>query len=243
MDQKKSLGLSLIIPCFNEVKNLDPLLKKLKDLSSSVNFPIQIIVVDGNSNDGTRKVLKERFYGLDPNIFSLILLESRNGYGFDILQGLKKAKHEVLAWTHADLQTDVKDVEKAFDILTSSDQPNLIIKGKRKNRHFLEAMFTLGMQIVVFFYLRTYLDDINAQPKLFKRDFYNKYLKEQAPKDFSLDLYALFKAKKNDYVIKSFPVYFNKRVHGEAKGGGGSWRNRLNLIRRTFRYIRILSKV
>ena len=59
MDQKKSLGLSLIIPCFNEVKNLDPLLKKLEDLSSSVNFPIQIIVVDGNSDDGTNKVLKK----------------------------------------------------------------------------------------------------------------------------------------------------------------------------------------
>ena len=175
MDQKKSLGLSLIIPCFNEVKNLDPLLKKLEDLSSSVNFPIQIIVVDGNSDDGTNKVLKKRFSELDPNIFSLILPESRNGYGFDILQGLKKAKYEVLAWTHADLQTDVRDVEKAFNILISSNQPNIIIKGKRKNRHFLDAMFTLGMQIAVFFYLRTYLDDINAQPKLFKRDFYKKY--------------------------------------------------------------------
>ena len=243
MDEEKSLGLSLIIPCFNERENISILIKNLEDLSLKVNFPIEIIIVDGNSDDGTDLILQEELSKLDSKIFSLILLDSREGYGFDIQQGLSKSKKEILAWTHADLQTDVKDVEKAFNILTASDQPNLIIKGKRKNRHFIDSMYTLGMQIVVFFYLKTYLDDINGQPKLFKRDFYKKYLKEQAPKDFSLDLYTLFKAKKNGHVIKSFPVYFNKRKYGEAKGGGGSWRNRLNLIKRTFRYIRILSKV
>ena len=242
MDQKKPLGLSLIIPCFNEVKNIDPLLKKLEALSSSVEFPIEVIVVDGNSDDGTDKVLKKRFSELDSNIFSLILLESRKGYGFDILQGLKKAKYHILAWTHADLQTDVKDVEKAYQKLISSRNNKIIIKGNRKNRRILDVVFTFGMQVVVFFYLGTYLKDINAQPKVFTKDFYENYLRDGAPNDFSLDLYALFIAKKNNYLIDTISVYFNQRIHGEAKGGGGSWKNRLNLVKRTFKYIIKLSK-
>ena len=39
-----------------------------------------------------------------------------------------------------------------------------------------EAFFTFGMQIITFFALGVYLDDINAQPKLFTRSFYTDYL-------------------------------------------------------------------
>lgn len=242
MDQKKSLGLSLVIPCFNEKKNINPLLENLKQLSDSVDFPFEVIVVDGNSDDGTEKILKNKFSNLDPNLFSLIQLNSRNGYGFDILEGLKKAKYDVMAWTHADLQTDVNDVKRAFDKLNSSKNNNLVIKGKRKKRNFLDVFFTLGMQLVVFFYLRVFLNDINAQPKLFRREFYESKIKEGAPKDFSLDLYLLFQAKKNNYPIESITVYFSQRIHGEAKGGGGNWDNRVKLIKRTFSYIKKLSK-
>ena len=66
------------------------------------------------------ELLKEEFLSLDPKNFSLILLQSRNGYGFDILQGLKKAKHQILAWTHADLQTDVKDVFDGYKLFICS---------------------------------------------------------------------------------------------------------------------------
>ena len=67
MDQKKPLGLSLVIPCFNEVKNIDPLLKKLEALASSVEFPFEVIVVDGNSDDGTdtQKTRRLYAYGID----------------------------------------------------------------------------------------------------------------------------------------------------------------------------------
>ena len=242
MDQKKPLGLSLIIPCFNEKKNINPLLENLKQLTESVDFPFEVIVVDGNSDDGTEKILKNKFSDLDPDSFSLIQLNSRNGYGYDILEGLKNAKYDVLAWTHADLQTDVNDVKRAFDKLNSSRNINLVIKGERKKRNFLDFFFTLGMQLVVFFYLRVLLNDINAQPKLFRREFYESKIKDGAPKDFSLDLYLLFQAKKNKYLIESIPVYFSKRIHGEAKGGGGNWNNRLKLIKRTYFYIKRLSK-
>jgi len=46
----------------------------------------------------------------------------------------------------------------------------------------------------------------------------------------------LYKAKKMNYSIIDFPVFFNKRLFGEAKGGG-SIRTKIKLSIRTFTYI------
>jgi len=80
------------------------------------------------------------------------------------------------------------------------------------------------------------LSEINAQPKLFPRQFYDSL--EAPPHDFSLDLYLLYQAKKNGLRIVPLPVYFKERKFGEAKGGSGSsWKTRLKLIKRSYAYI------
>ena len=169
-------------------------------------------------------------------------MESQNGYGNDILEGLKKARYEYLCWTHADLQTDPNDVIRGLEIIISNIGDEQFIKGKRKSRPFFDLLLTYGMQLIVFFLLKVRLNDINAQPKVFHRSFYDKFLKDRSPKDFSLDLFALYEAKTNNYEIISFPVHFKKREFGVAKGGGGSLINRWNLVKRTFRYIYRLKK-
>ena len=241
MDQRK-IGLSVVIPCFNEAENILLLLKEIKKVFLSSKYNIEVIIVDGCSSDDTNLILKEEFRNLDKNIFSLILMESQNGYGNDILEGLKKARYEYLCWTHADLQTDPNDVIKGLEIIVSNIGDEQFIKGKRKSRPFFDLLLTYGMQLIVFFLLKVRLNDINAQPKIFHRSFYDKFLKDRSPKDFSLDLFALYEAKTNNYEIISFPVHFKKREFGVAKGGGGSLINRWNLVKRTFRYIYRLKK-
>jgi glycosyltransferase involved in cell wall biosynthesis len=241
MDKRK-IGLSVVIPCFNEVENIVLLLKELKEIFLTSKYNIEVIIVDGCSTDDTHLFLKEEFRNLDKNIFSLILMENQNGYGNDILEGLKKARYEYLCWTHADLQTDPNDVIRGLEIIDSHAGNKKFIKGKRKSRPFFDLLLTYGMQLIVFLLLKVRLNDINAQPKIFHRSFYDKFLKDRSPKDFSLDLFALYEAKTNNYEIISFPVQFKKREFGVAKGGGGSLVNRWNLVKRTFRYIYRLKK-
>lgn len=240
----KKINLSIIIPCFNEAKNVAPVLGQLEKLVKYSQENIEIIIIDGGSTDNTPKELAEVFKKLPPENFKLILNKKRGGYGGDIIQALSNAKGKVLAWTHADLQTDPYDVISAYESYKklAIDNKKIFIKGARKNRRFMEVFFTLGMQIVSFLVLKKYLSDINAQPKLFDRNFYEKYLKTSYPGDFSLDLFALYQAKSNGYDIRTIPVFFKKRMHGEAKGGGGGWKMRLNLIKRTFKYIFELRK-
>lgn len=241
MDRKK-LGLSIVIPCFNEAENVTSLLKKLNQIIPNDLYKIEIIIVDGCSTDDTAMILKREFQKLDESIFSLVLMKNRLGYGNDIMEGFKIARYDYLCWTHADLQTDPQDVIRGLEILSASNSKNSILKGKRKSRPALDVLLTAGMQLIVFLILKVNLNDINAQPKIFSRDFYDDFLRKGAPKDFSLDLFALYQAKMNNFEILSFPVEFKKREFGVAKGGGGSLRNRVNLIQRTFKYIRGLKK-
>lgn len=239
----KKQKLSLVIPCFNEAKNVSIVLKKLQDILDQSPQVIEIIVVDGGSTDDTPQELKQAFKNLDADVFKLILMSQRGGYGNDIMHALRsQATGDVLAWTHADLQTDPKDVVAAFEMyVKEATNSPVFIKGQRKNRRFVEAFFTFGMQLIAWSVLKTYLQDINAQPKLFSREFYDQHLKHGYPADFSLDLYALYLAKTHQYKILTLPVYFAKRQHGEAKGGG-SWKSRLRLIHRTLKYIFKLKK-
>ncbi|NKW80863.1 hypothetical protein HGG72_11715 [Ochrobactrum pecoris] len=100
----------------------------------------------------------------------------------------------------------------------------------------MERFFTFGMQSIASVVLRVPFDDVNAQPKLFSCEFYQEFISTRAPHDFSLDLYLLYQARIHGYRILEVPVYFAKRIHGEAKGGG-NWKTRIKLIRRTFAYI------
>ena len=60
------------------------------------------------------------------------------------------------------------------------------------------------------------LYDIHAQPVIFHKDFFNKW--KNPPKDFNLDLYVYYLAKKFKFKIIRFPVQFDikNRLSGEG---------------------------
>ena len=222
--------LSVIVPCYNEEKNIPEIVSKFDKIISDFDDELEVILVNNGSTDNSKRVFKKVISNTAKNI-SVHNLDTNIGYGHGILSGLKVAKGDVLSWTHADLQTEPKDVVSAFKEYKKHNDLDLVIKGKRKNRNLIDSFFTWGMQVYCFLKLNARLNDINAQPKLFSRKFYQSNFKTP-PLDFSLDLFLLIKAKN----IKTVDVFFHKRKFGEAKGGGtflGKWK----LIKRTIKYI------
>lgn len=233
------INLSIIIPCFNESKSLHKLLDACYNASNG-RSDIEFIFVNNGSNDDTEVILEELLSQEKYSFGKSLLIKVNIGYGNGILQGLAVAKGNVLSWTHADLQTDPNDVIKAYEL--NKDDLNLnqcIVKGERKGRNIFDNIFTAGMSILSSIFLKQFLWDVNAQPKIFHRKFLEKFKK--APQDFSLDLYLLFIANKYKIPIKRYQVFFSKRLYGKAKGGG-TFRGKYNLIKRTIACIIELQK-
>lgn len=228
------MKLSIIIPCYNEELSLN---KLVENCLSNINDNIEIILVDNGSTDSTFKSLVN--LNLPDNIIPL-RIDKNIGYGDGILQGLKHAKGEIVSWTHADLQTDISDVISGFnqfeDNLINKD---CMVKGIRKNRNIIDSFFTFSMGLYSSVVIGTWMYDINAQPKMFHRSFMDEF--EDPPLDFSLDLFLMHFFKRKKIKIKTFSVIFNKRKYGEAKGGG-TFKGKMKLIKRTLSYIRTLKQ-
>lgn len=227
---------SIVIPCYNEEKNIPLILDRLHKVINRDD--IEIILVNNGSKDQSNKVLNK----LVPQypFAKAVEVEVNRGYGFGILAGLIQAKSDYLGWTHADMQTDPLDVIKAIEIIENNNSPtDIYVKGNRKNRPLVDQVFTSGMSMFESIYLQRNLHDINAQPNLFHRNFYLEWV--NPPYDFSLDLFVLYMAKKRDLDIHRFDVIFPDRIHGESSWNTGLAAKR-KFIKRTLDFSAILKK-
>ena len=226
---------SLVIPCFNEIENIRIIINRLINLDIKDNF--ELIIVNNGSTDQTHKYisnLKDSY-----KFLKYINIKKNIGYGHGIIEGLKSAEGEIIGWTHADLQTDIYDGLKGFEYFKESlTKNNLFVKGLRRKRRFGDAFFTMGMSIISSICLKKYLWDINAQPNLFPKSFFNSWA--NPPSDFSLDLYVLNKAKKQKFNIIRFPVLFRDRIFGSSKWNIDFF-SKIKFIKRNFIYIFKLS--
>ena len=232
----KKKKLSIIIPSYNEKNNLSSLLEKTNKILYRYKN-IEIIIVDNGSTDGSKDYLNHK-----KKIFSkikIVRVKKNIGYGYGIKYGLKHASGTIISWSHADLQFDINDVVKFFNKnMSKIINEKIIVKGRRKNRSFIDVFFTLGMSLIVNFFFNTKINDINGQPKMFSYFFVNKLLKF-APNDFSIDLFLLLLASKNGFKINEFPLKVKKRVYDKAKGGG-TLIGKIKLTISTFKYICLL---
>ena len=215
------MNFSLIIPCYNEARNIPILIKKYSKFIKTKNN--ELILVNNGSNDETDKIFKKlkknkkiKTYKVKKNI----------GFGYGLKKGLLKAKGKYLIYSHADLEVDPKDVLKSIKIFLKEQklEKKIFIKGNRVNKiknywSINDIIFSYGLTFFSTILFRKNLYDIHAQPVLFSK----KMLKEISyyPNDFSIDLAIYLHAKNNGYKIIRFPVNFNKkkRIHGLGSSG------------------------
>jgi glycosyltransferase involved in cell wall biosynthesis len=216
---------SLVIPCYNEEKNLPLLLQRCALLTQQDD--VEVIIVDNGSSDGSARVLTELLPRYER--CRSIRVPINKGYGHGILEGLRVTRGNIIGWTHADLQTDPCDALKAIELFERYSEP-VFVKGRRYGRPFADVVFTIGMSLFETLLLRRPLWDINAQPTLFPRQFFLTW--DQPPDDFSLDLYAYYQSKVSGLKTKRFDVKFGERAHG-ASHWNVNWHAKLKFIRRT----------
>lgn len=222
------MKFSLIIPCYNESKNLPALIKSCEKLIKS--YDIEVVIVDNGSNDDTCEKFKTLVKRKSQ--IKLLRVDVNKGYGNGILSGLRFSRGDIIGWTHADMQTNPLDFIEGIKKFEKFGE-DIFVKGARHNRPFSDNFFTIGMSIFESLLLKQFMWDINAQPTIFSRKFFNTW--NNPPMDFSLDLYAYYMANKRKIRIHRFPVNFYKRAFGTSHWNF-NLKSKIKFIIRTINY-------
>lgn len=225
----------VIIPCYNESESLAELYRQCCKVVEASNNSIHFILVNNGSTDETDTIIQN----LTTNNRSIrfIHLSQNQGYGGGILAGLKESTAPIIGWTHSDLQTPLIDCLIGVEVIYAG---NDFVKGNRRGRPSLDRVFSKGMGVFETLLFKQKLNEVNAQPTLFKREILESWV--DPPSDFSLDLYALVMAGKSGALIKRIDVIFLPRRHGSSKWNIG-FKSKLQFIKRTIRYSIELKRV
>lgn len=213
------MKLSVIMPVYNEHRTIDIIIEKVR----RVPIEKEVIVVDGNSYDGTKELLKK--YENDVNT-RIIYQDSKKGRGSAIKEGLECAKGDIVIFQDADLELDPSDYPLLIKPIEDGDA--IVVFGSR----FLDPVSVSkmgffqywGNKVINFFVnllYRTKLTDVETCYQVFKREaikdikLYNN--------DFAFTVELTVKLIKKGYKIKEIPISFIPR--GRVDGKKIYWRD------------------
>ena len=121
-------ALSIVIPVFDEIENLEPLLAELKAAITTTGRSAEIVLVDDASTDGGGAWMLER--ARTEPLLRPVLLAERCGQSAALAAGLAHARGAVIVTMDADLQNDPADLPRVLAALENAD----VVSGVRVGR-------------------------------------------------------------------------------------------------------------
>lgn len=123
--------LSIIVPCYNEEKNLDDLINGFDHLLFSMGLEYEYVLVNDGSTDGTIGKLLELS---KKNIYVKVVDFSRNfGKEAAILAGLDYCSGDAAIIIDADLQMPIKYIKDLYELWKQGNKLVLTYKVNRKS--------------------------------------------------------------------------------------------------------------
>ncbi|MCU0474664.1 MAG: glycosyltransferase family 2 protein, partial [Anaerolineae bacterium] len=98
------LTLTVVIPCYNEVNSIEPVLKRVM----AVGLAKEILIVDDGSTDGTREVLA-RLEAEQLDGVRIVYHERNQGKGAALVTGFKQATGDIILIQDADFEYDPRE--------------------------------------------------------------------------------------------------------------------------------------
>lgn len=205
--------VSVIIPAYNEEKNIKKLIEKLGMSLKTNLFKYEIIVIDDNSQDNTYKIaqsLKRTF-----NV-KTVKKHGKKGKAFSIDEGAHLAKYSNIGFIDADLQYPPEALPGMVLMLAESDV--VVAERKKYNEGILRKALSRGFRKVFGKTLFGLPHDIQSGLKVFKKEVFEAI--DFVPRSpWTYDLEFLYRASQAGFKIANYNITFKKRVKGDSKVG------------------------
>ncbi len=224
------MKLSIIIPCYNEVKTIGTLLQAVKD--SPVEDQ-EIIVVDDGSTDGTRELLDD----INDPIIRVILHGENQGKGAALRTGFEKAKGDICIVQDADLEYDPQDYPLLIGPIIKG-QADVVFgsrfQGGRPHRvvYFWHRMGNGFLTLISNIFTDLNLTDMETCYKAFRREIIQSIrIKENR---FGFEPEVTAKVSRLNCRIYEVGISYYGRTYNEGKKIG--WKDGVRAIYCIFKY-------
>ncbi len=217
---------SIVIPIYNEEKNIPTLIKEITDIKEIKNF-YELIFVNDSSTDRSLELLKD--FNKNESI-KIINNTSNLGQSLSINRGILKSRYDIIITMDGDLQNDPNDIPKIYNLFKDNYDYKLIagIRSERKDS-FAKKFASKIANLVRMIYLKDSCKDTGCSLKIFDKKIFLKFEFFDGIHRFIPSLFEGY-----GYPVKYIPVNHRKRIHGISK---------YNNLRRLFKTIPDMFKV
>ncbi|RPG54538.1 MAG: polyprenol monophosphomannose synthase [Flavobacteriales bacterium] len=212
-------GNLILIPTFNERENINPLLKSI----FSQKIAVDVLILDDNSPDGTKKVVLENKKKYKDRLH-LINREKKQGLGKAYIEGFKwalKKKYKKIIQMDADLS---HPPEKLIDIFNELELYDYVIGSRYINGIRVlnwplnRIILSIGASWYVNLITRLPVKDPTAGFVGYNRtSLLSLNLDKIMFVGYAFQIEMKFKLWKLGYNFKEIPITFKNRTQGESK--------------------------
>jgi len=219
--------LTIVIPCYNEEKNLKRgVLDQVDKYLKKQDYISKVIISDDGSTDKSRAII-EKFVKYHPRF--KLLKNKHAGKPYAVKAGVMKAKGEIVLFTDMDQSTPLKEIEKLLPYFKKDFDVVIGSRGTvRKKAPWYRKILAKGFLFIRRLLVLRNIVDTQCGFKSFKnnvaRDLFRS-LKIYGPQEkevkggrvTAFDVELLFLAEKKSYKIAEVPVEWSyeaaKRVN------------------------------
>ena len=206
---------TIVIPVYNEAKNLGILIPKIYRELKNIKF--ELIIVDDDSNDGTSEVLKK----FKMKNFKYIIRKKERDLSKSCIVGFNKARFKKIIVMDGDLQHKPKDIKKIFHAF-SQRNPDFAVgtrnlfKNKNHNLNFFRLLASRVLILIVNLLLGKKTSDPMSGFFMFKKEVYRKSQERLIKKGYKILLDLIYIQNQKVKVI-DVDINFDSRIKGKSK--------------------------
>jgi dolichol-phosphate hexosyltransferase len=200
--------VSVVIPTLNEAGNI---LEAVTTIEKDLAYPKEIIVVDGNSTDGTIEIVKDAS-------FCKLIIEPRRGYGIALKTGMKNAKGNIIVMVDGDGTYEVRHINRLLSRMIEKDADMVLATRMYDPKKAMGLMNFVGNKVITFFYdffYSQFLSDSQSGFRAISHEAIDSVELKEGDMAFATEMLVEF--AKEGYNMVEIPTTYKARKYGKTK--------------------------
>ncbi|MCW4005009.1 MAG: glycosyltransferase family 2 protein [Candidatus Bathyarchaeota archaeon] len=199
--------VSVVIPTLNEAGNIR---EAIDTFERELVYPKEIIIVDGNSTDGTLEIVK------DSNC--RLIIEPRRGYGLALRRGMQAAKGNVVVMVDGDGTYEITHINRMLEHMVENDADMCLATRMYDPNKAMGFFNFIGNKVITFCFNMLYKQNFSDTQSGFRAISHSAIEKVQFQEtDMAFATEMLIKFAKKGFKMVEVPSSYKLRRYGKPK--------------------------